>query len=294
MVTTLPTSPEPNIPGGRNAVSQARLSGVRRRQPLLRAQGSTHPVPAGQPQGRHRLHRRPRPHQDHGSQPGQRLHPQPDVRGGRPARRPGGLLPARQRRQELPRGDGQADEGHPRVPQPRSTPRGPRLARPRLHADVPDAGQPRRGASQGRSRPDPRHRARPQPVDVRDLAVQLRGPHLLHPGDQPGQRRPRPRRTRMVPGTRRQDRPGPARAGARLSRQPLHGPARVRPVLAGLRQGRHPGVDARLGQRLLPVPQRLGARRRVQAVRADRRSGWSRWASAPSRTPWRRWSATAP
>ena len=132
-----------------------------------------------------------------------------------------------------------------------------------------------------------------EPVDVRDLAVQLRGPHLLHPGHQPGQRRPRPRRTRVVPGARRQDRPGPARAGARLPRQPLHGPARVRPVLGGLRQGRHPGVDARLGQRLLRVPQRLGARRRVQAVRADRRSGWSRWASGPSRTPWRPWSATA-
>ena len=85
-------------------------------------------------------------------------------------------------------------------------------------------------------------------------------------------------------------RPG---AGARLPRHPLDGPARVRPVLGRLRQGRHPGVDARLGQRLLRVPQRLGARRRVQAVQADRRSGWSRWASGPSRTPWRRWSATA-
>ena len=41
------------------------------------------------------------------------------------------------------------------------------------------------------------------------------------------------------------------------------------------------------------VPERLGARRRVQAVRADRRSGWSRWASGPSRTRWPRWSATA-
>ena len=71
------------------------------------------------------------------------------------------------------------------------------------------------------------------------------------------------------------------------------GPARVRPVLGRLRQGRHPGVDARLRQRLLRVPERLGARRRVQAVRADRRSGWSRWASGPSRTPWPRWSATA-
>ena len=80
--------------------------------------------------------------------------------------RPGGVLPARQRRQELPRGDGQADEGHPRIPQPRGPPRGDGCARPRLHADVPDAGQPRRGAAQGRSRPDPRHRSRAERVDV--------------------------------------------------------------------------------------------------------------------------------
>ena len=55
----------------------------------------------------------------------QRLHPEPDVRGGRTARRTGGVLPARQRRQELPRGDGQADEGHSRVPRPGRPPRGP-------------------------------------------------------------------------------------------------------------------------------------------------------------------------
>ena len=43
----------------------------------------------------------------------------------------------------------------------------------------------------------------------------------------------------------------------------------VRPVLGRLRQGRHPRVDACLRQRILRVPQRLGARRRVQAVCAD-------------------------
>ena len=31
--------------------------------------------------------------QDHGAKRSQRLHPQPDVRGGRPPRRPGGVLP---------------------------------------------------------------------------------------------------------------------------------------------------------------------------------------------------------
>ena len=163
---------------------QAPLSGVRRRQPLLRAQRGADAVPAGPPQGRHRLHRGPRPHQDHGAQRGQRLHPQPHLRGGRPARRSGGVLPARQRRQELPRGDGQAHEGDPRIPQPAA----------RLEVmdglgldytpDVPDPGQPGRGADEGRSRADPRRHPRAQPVDVRDLAVQLRGPDLLHSGHQ--------------------------------------------------------------------------------------------------------------
>ena len=123
VVMSLPLQPRSRLPGGGNDPRTA-VSGVRRRQPLLRAQRGADPVPAGSPQGRHRLHRRPRTHQDHGAQRRQRLHPQPDVRGGRPARRPGGVLPARQRRQELPRGDGQAHEGDSRLPQSRGPHRG--------------------------------------------------------------------------------------------------------------------------------------------------------------------------
>ena len=44
----------------------------------------------------------------------------------------------------------------------------------------------------------------------------------------------------------------------------------VRPVLAGLCQGGHPGVDARVRLGLRRVPQRLGTRRRVPALQADR------------------------
>ena len=84
-----------------------------------------------------------------------------------------------------------------------------------------------------------------------------------------GDRRPRTRGTRVVPRARRQDRPCPACAGAGNARHPFVRRWRSSTVLGRLRQGRHPGVDARLGQRLLRVPQRLGARRRVQAVRAD-------------------------
>jgi len=64
----------------------------------------------------------------------------------------------------------------------------------------------------------------------------------------------------------------PSLSGLRRCRNARHPFVRhggVRPVLGRLRQGRHPRIDARLGQRLLRVPQRLGARRRVQAVRAD-------------------------
>ncbi len=61
-------------------------------------------------------------------------------------------------------------------------------------------------------------------------------------------------------------RPG---TGARLPRQPSFGLEEFDPLLAGMHQGRHPGFDARLRQRLLRVRQRLGAGRRVLAVQAD-------------------------
>ena len=44
--------------------------------------------------------------------------------------------------------------------------------------------------------------------------------------------------------------------------------------------------------RLRGVPQRLGARPTSSCRSSRPRSGWSRWASGPSRTRWRRWSAT--
>ena len=185
--------------------------------------------------------------------------------------RPGGVLPARQRRQELPRGDGQADEGDPRVPRPRGAARGPRRPRPGLHADVPDAGQPRRGAAEGRSRPDPRHRPRAERVDVRDLAVQLRGPHLLHAGHQPG--RSSTARSRNSSGAwSAAPRPCwsvprrcPATAAPARSACEEFDPFWEACVKAGIPVSMH-ASDSGYSR----VPQRLGARRRVQAVRADR------------------------
>ncbi len=76
----------------------------------------------------------------------------------------------------------------------------------------------------------------------------------------PAHRRPRTRRARMVPGTGRPDRLGAPGSGPRFPRHPVIRLRGVRPVLAGLRARRNPGVDARLRQRLLRLPQRLGAR----------------------------------
>ena len=70
--------------GDRHAVSRTSLPRLRRRQPHVRAAGSADQVPPGQPQERHRLRAGARSHQDRGARPHQRLHPQPDVRGGRP------------------------------------------------------------------------------------------------------------------------------------------------------------------------------------------------------------------
>ena len=104
------------LQGDRHAVSRAFLPGVRRRQPHVRTAGSADQVPAGQAQERHRLRAGSRSHQDRGARPHQRVHPQPDLREGREAGRPGGLLPQRRAGKELPRDPGRADEGDPRLP----------------------------------------------------------------------------------------------------------------------------------------------------------------------------------
>ena len=162
------TQRESSFQGDRHAVSRAFLSGVRRRQPHVRAAGSADEVPAGQAQERHRLRAGPRSHQDRGARPHQRVHPEPDLREGRQARRPGGLLPQRRAGQDLPRDPGRADEGDPRLPRTGRAAGGDGRARHRLRADVPDAGQPGRRAHEGRPGDDPRRHPRAQRVDARD------------------------------------------------------------------------------------------------------------------------------
>ncbi len=105
------------------------------------------------------------------------------------------------------------------------------------------------------------------------------------PRRHPADRGPGTRRTRMVPRTRREDGARPSRAGARLpGGQPLVRVRGVRPVLEGLCGRRNPGVDARVGQRLLGGPRHLGTRHRIQAVRPPPHSEPRPSARARSRT----------
>ena len=77
---------------------------------------------------------------------------------------------------------------HPGLPRARPPPRADGRAGHRPDAHVPHAGQPGRGADARRPRADPRRHPRPQRVDVRDVAVRLRGPHLHHAGHHPAHR----------------------------------------------------------------------------------------------------------
>ena len=67
----------------------------------------------------------------------------------------------------------------------------------------------------------------------------------------------------------------------------------VRPVLAGGGRRRHPRVDARLRQRLRPLPGGLDRPPGDAAVQAERLPDDDPPASGPSRTRWPPWSATA-
>ncbi len=152
---------------------------------------------------------------------------------------------------------GEPMRSHPRVPQAGTAPRGHGRARRRPDAHVPDAGQPARGADARPPRSHSRGHPRPQRVDVRGVDLQLRGPHLRHTGDHAAHRREGDRGTRVVRRAWGQDRPHPAGARPGLPRLAFVRLPGVRPLLAGRRRGRHPRVDALLGQRLHPVHERL-------------------------------------
>ena len=84
---------------------------------------------------------------------------------------------------------GKAIASPPAFREPGRTPGADGRDRTRQGGHVADAGVARRGASQRRSRSDPRGDPHAQPVDGRALDVQLREPHLRHAGHHPADRR---------------------------------------------------------------------------------------------------------
>ncbi len=165
--------------------------------------------------------------------------------------------------------------------------------RARLLADVPDAGEPGRGAMKD------------DPVLIHDVIHALNewmyetwqfnyeGRIFSTPVITLPMCGPRTRGTRVVSGARRKDRPGPPGSGAGNAWHPLVRHRGVRSLLGRLREGRHPRFDARLRLAATPSTSTIGSPPTSSCRSSRPRSGWSRWASGPSRTRWRRWSATA-
>ena len=185
--------------------------------------------------------------------PDQRVHPQPDLRRGGRARRPGGLLPATAIPRARPAGRSSASRcgAIPAFREPGAPARADGRAGHRPGADVPHAGQPARGADARRPR------ARPTPSSTPSTSgCTRRGRSTTRAGSSP-------RRSSRCPswsGRSRSSsgcwsaapsvvliRPGP---GPGLPRLPVVRPPGVRPVLAEGGGARHPGRHALLGQRL--------------------------------------------
>ncbi len=224
----------PTVASGRHTVSA-----VRRGQPPVRAAGGADQVPAQGVQGRRPVRARSTgaPRSRCGSD--QQLHPQPHLRGGRQAGRVGGVLQVRQpRRQEQARAVRRADAVDSGVLRAGSAPGDDGRARPRPLADVPDAGQPDRGAAARRPGRHPRHRPRAQPVARRGVGLQLPEPHLHHPGDHPAHRREGDRGAGVGGQARCPRHPDPPGAGARFPRAAVVRAARVRSVLGAVRRVR--------------------------------------------------------
>ena len=154
------------------------------------------------------------------------------------------------------------------------------------HADVPDAGQPGRGAAARRSGRDPRHRPCAQRVARRGLGLQLPEPHLHHPGDHPAHRREGHRGAGLGGQARCPRHPDPPRSGARFPRAAVVRPARVRSVLAEVRRIRRAGRHALHRTAATPATPPSG----TAPPRRCCRSRPTRWPSstsgARSRTRW--------
>ena len=150
---------------------------------------------------------------------GQRLHPEPDVRGRGAARAPRRSTSATATRRASRTGRSSASRCAASPPSASPAPRlelMDELGR-RPGADVPDAGQPARGAHARRPRADACRHPRPERVDVRGVDVQLRGPDLRDAGDHAPHRGEGDRGARVGGRARCQDGPDPAGPGARAT-----------------------------------------------------------------------------
>ena len=142
-------------------------------------------------------------------------------------------------------------------------------ARHRPRHDVADPRQPRGGAPARRPVRHRRGDQGAQPLDVRAVVVQLRGPHLRHAGRQPRPARQRDRGDRLDASSTARRSSSSGRAPVTTSaRDALDGAARVRPVLGARRRRRPRRRHARVRQRLPALHQRVGGhpRRRDAAV----------------------------
>ena len=181
----------------------------------------------------------------------------------------------------------------PAFRQPAAPPRAARRAGHPGLADVPDAGQPHRGAAPRRPGADPDRPPRLQRVAARRMALRLRGANLRHARRQPVPPRRGHRRAGAADRPGRPGRPAATGAGQRPAGHPLAVPPGVRPVLGPRPGGRPARRPPRLGQRLPAVPEHAGRAPRASTSRSARRPS-SPWPTtgAPSRTRWPRRSAT--
>ena len=131
---------------------------------------------------------------------------------------------ARRPRQVLSRGDGQADRVHPGLPRSGGAPGGDGRAGAGLHHHVPDAGQPGRGADEGRPELilDMIHALNQWMYETWrfDYEGRIFSTPVINLSTSTV-----PSRNWVVPGPRREDGAGPPRPGARLPRHPVDGPA---------------------------------------------------------------------
>ena len=271
--------------------------GLRRRQPPVRDPGRVHPPPARPVQGRHRLRRGPGAHEDRRARHDQRLHPQPHLRGGGPARAPRRSTSASATPRASPTARSSASPMRSipafREPAPRARADGrarastARLMFPTLASLLEE-----------RMRDDPElihavihslnewmyeewsfnYEDRIFATPVITLPIVEKAIEELEWAVERGAR------TVLI-----RPAPVPAYGGSRSFA--LRG---VRPVLAGGGRQRRAGVDARLRQRLLALPERLDRARRRCCRSGPTRSACSPWASGRSRTPWPPSCATAP